>query len=90
MNWLFLEVVATALSAVRSSARKLAKICGDVWLEIEIRNRRATKYGSVNNRTPHDRLMNQIQRAEDRRINNDQDEHRNHEMTRPRFCPANP
>ena len=32
--------------------------------------------------------MNQIQRAKDRRINNDQDEHRNHKMTRPRFLPS--
>jgi hypothetical protein len=30
-------------------------------------------------------VMNQVQRAKDRRINNDQDEHRNHEMTRPIF-----
>jgi len=29
--------------------------------------------------------MNLIQSAEDRRINNDQDEHRNHEMARPIF-----
>ncbi len=29
--------------------------------------------------------MNQIQRAKDRRINNDQAEHRDHEMTRPQF-----
>ena len=29
--------------------------------------------------------MNQVQRAEDGRINNDQDEHRNHNVTRPRF-----
>jgi hypothetical protein len=30
-------------------------------------------------------VVNQIQRAKDRSINNDQDEHRNHEMTRPIF-----
>ena len=32
-------------------------------------------------------MMNQIQSAKDRRINNDQNEHRNHEMTRPTFLP---
>ncbi len=34
--------------------------------------------------------MNQVQRAKDRRINNDQDEHRNHEMTRPSLLPSKP
>jgi len=32
--------------------------------------------------------MNQVQRAKDRRINNDQDEYRNHNVTRPRFLPS--
>ena len=32
--------------------------------------------------------MNHIQRAEDRRINDNQTEHRDHDVTRPRFLPS--
>jgi len=32
--------------------------------------------------------MNQVQRAKDGRANNNQTEHRNHEITRPRFLPS--
>ena len=67
---------------------ELVKVSGHVWFEIKVPKRRATKNRSVDDRAPHDRVMNQIQRAKGRRINNDQDEHRNHEMTRPRFLPS--
>ena|SRR5437773_2229605 len=68
-----------------SSVLQFAKISGDISFEIKIPNRRATKKRSVDDRAPHDRLMNQVQRAQDRRVNNDEEEHRNHEMTRPIF-----
>src|SRR5437016_13029301 len=87
MNWLFLNqvTVTTALRAVKSSVRELAKIRDHIWFEVEIPKGSAAKQSSVNDCTPHDRIMNQVQRAKDRRIINDQDEHRNHEMTRPIF-----
>jgi hypothetical protein len=69
-----------------SSVRELAKILRHVWLKIKIPNRRAAKQSAVDNRTPHDRVMNQVQCAKDRRVHNDQREHRDHNVTRPRFC----
>ncbi len=59
-----------------SSVLQFAKISRHIWFEIEIPNRCATKQSSVDNRAPHDRAMNHVQRAEYRRINNNQAEHR--------------
>ena len=58
---------------------------GDIWFEVKVPNRCATKQSSVDDRAPHNRAKDQVQRAQGGRVNNDQDEDRNHEMTRPIF-----
>jgi len=67
------------------SIAQLAKIRGDVGFEIKIPGRDATKPSTVDNRAPHDRVMNHVQRARARRVNNNHAEHRDYEVTRPMF-----
>ena len=64
---------------------QFAKIDGDVWFKIKVPDGNGAEYGRVDKRAPHDRLMNQVQRAKDGRVRNNQDEDCDYQMARPRF-----
>src|SRR5881397_3556262 len=75
------RVKCPTIYAAKLSIAQFAKISDDIRFKIKVPNRRATKQDSVNHRTPHDTLTNQIKGTEDSRVNDNQSEDCNYNVT---------
>src|SRR5215217_869602 len=73
------------LPRLNLSRSDLTKILSNIWFEVKVPHTRTAKQKSVNDCSPHDRVLEHIECAERGRIHDYQHKYRHYEMTRPSF-----